>query len=373
MDSQVSIIKCASYNPGLVEVSVRKAIGLIGGITHYVKPGAKVLVKPNILMAKEPESGIDTHPEVVRAVLRVLKENNCHIFVGDGPSVWGKEIEDVDEVYRRSGIAEVCHEEKVELVKFDKRRMRRKFPLTTWLDHCEYLVSIPKFKTHELTLLTGAIKNLFGLVSGTFKTELHKNYFQAADFAGIVVDIYAEAKPALTVIDGITAMEGDGPATSGKLRDLGLLLAGNDGVALDSVMAKIMGIEPLDVLTTKQAAERGLGRADLSSIKILGEKIEGLNIRPFLLPSSSGLARKVPKPLINLAKGLIKYWPYPVRKNCTKCFACIKICPNNCISMREKGIVFDYRECISCFCCQETCPAEAIRVKKSLFAKIIGL
>jgi len=373
MDSQVSIIKCDNYDQGLIEVSVRKAINLIGGAARYIKPGSRVLVKPNILMAKEPEYGIDTHPEVVRAVIRVLQDNNCHIFVGDGPSVWGNEIENVDEVYRRSGIARVCHDEQVELVRFDKRRMRERFPLTTWLDHCDYLVSIPKFKTHGLTVLTGAIKNLFGLVSGTFKTELHKNYFHREDFADILVDIYAETMPALTVIDGVIAMEGDGPATSGKLRDLGLLLAGNDCVALDSVMAKIMGLEPLDILATKKAAERGLGKADLNSIKISGEKLEDLGVKPFLLPSSSSLSKNLPGPVVNLVKKLIRYVPYPVRKNCTRCSACVKICPNHCISMKSEGIVFDYRECISCFCCQETCPAKAIALKKSLLAKMIGL
>ncbi|MDD2679377.1 MAG: DUF362 domain-containing protein [Candidatus Omnitrophica bacterium] len=373
MDTQVSIIKCADYTPELVEVSVRKAIGLLGGIARYIKPGSRVLVKPNLLMAKEPEYGVDTHPEVVRQVLRVLKEINCHIFVGDGPSVWGNEIENVDEVYRRSGITRVCREEKAELVKFDKRRMRAKFPLTTWLDHCDYLVNLPKFKTHGLTLLSGAIKNLFGLVSGTFKTELHKNYFHSEDFAGILVDIYAEARPALTIIDGIVAMEGDGPATSGKLRNLGLLLAGGDCVALDSVMAKIMGVNPLDILSTREASQRGLGTADFKAIKILGEKIEDLKVKPFLLPASTSLKKKLPKPVINVLKQLVRYYPYPVRNNCTRCFACVKICPNKCISMQEKGIVFDYKNCIACFCCQEACPSAAIRVKKSLLAKIIGL
>ena len=373
MNAQVSIVKCPDYTPELVEVSVRKAIGLIGGITHYVKPGSKVLVKPNMLMAKPPECGIDTHPEVVRQVIRVLKDINCHIFVGDGPSVWGNEIENVDEVYRRSGMFEVCREEKVELVKFDKRRMRQKFPLTTWLDHCDYLVSIPKFKTHGLTLLTGAIKNLFGLVSGTFKTELHKNYFQIEEFSKIMVDIYAEAKPDLTIVDGIVAMEKDGPATGGKLRNLGLLLAGSDCVALDSVLAKIMGVKPLDVPSTREASQRGLGIADLAAIKILGEKLEDLKIEPFLLPASAFLGKRFPKPVINLVKRLIRYYPCPVRNNCTRCFACVKICPNKCISMKKRGIVFDYRKCIACFCCQEICPSAAIRIEKSLLAKIIGL
>ncbi|MFA5096406.1 MAG: DUF362 domain-containing protein [Candidatus Omnitrophota bacterium] len=373
MDSQVSIVKCANYERGPVEVGVRKAIGLLGGTARFVKPGSRVLVKPNMLMAKEPEWGIDTHPEVVRAVIRALKDINCHVLVGDSPSVWGNEIEDVDEVYRRSGIAAVCAEEKADLVKFDKRRMREKFPLTTWLDHCDHLVNVPKFKTHGLTLLTGAIKNLFGLVSGTFKTELHKNYFQREHFARILVDILAEARPSLTVVDGITAMEGDGPATSGQLRELGLLIAGNDCVALDSVLARIMGIEPLDVLTTREAARRGLGKAELAAVKICGEELEKLNVPAFRLPASAPLMKKIPQPAVDLLKGLIRYRPYPVRGNCTRCTACIKICPHHCISMRKQGIVFDYRKCIACFCCQEACPARAITVKKSLLAKLIGL
>jgi uncharacterized protein (DUF362 family)/Pyruvate/2-oxoacid:ferredoxin oxidoreductase delta subunit len=371
--SQISIVKCANYDSALVELAVRESIALIGGINRYVKPGSKVLVKPNILMAREPESGIITHPEVVRAVIRILKEIDAQVFVGDGPSVWGDEIEDVDEVYRRSGIAAICAEEKVSLVKLDKRRMRKDFPLTTWLDECDYLINIPKFKTHSLTLLTGGIKNLFGLVSGTFKTELHKNYFNINDFSRILVDIYEEARPALTIIDGITAMEGDGPASCGKPRDLGLILSGSDCVALDSAMAKIAGIKPFDVLTTLKAAQRNLGNADFDKIEVLGERLENLNIRPFLLPTTSFLRKNIPEPIVNIAKSLIKYYPYPVYRNCVRCSACVKICPHQCITMKKKGIAFDYKKCIACFCCQEACPSAAIKVKKSLVAKMIGL
>lgn len=371
--SQISIIKCDSYNPDLVLSAVKQAVDLLGGITHFIKPQSSVLVKPNLLMAKEPEFGITTHPEVVRGVLRILKEINCKIFVGDGPSVWGRHIEGVDEVYELTGIARVCRQENVRLVKFDKRRMREKFPLTTWLDSCDHLVSIAKFKTHNLTLLTGAIKNLFGLVSGTFKTELHKHYFDSRDFARLLVDIYQEAAPSLSIVDGIVALEGDGPATSGKTRKANLLLTGVDCVALDSVLALIMGVRPFSVLATKEAAERGLGNSDINSISILGEKLENVIREPFLLPSTSLLSKKIPKPLIKLAGKLIKYYPYLERDNCINCAACIKACPNKIISMRNNAIVFDYSKCIACFCCQEVCPNSAIKVKKSLVAKMIGL
>ncbi len=372
MNSKISIVRCKSYEPALVFAAAKKAIDLIGGIASFVKPQSKVLVKPNLLMAKEPEFGIDTHPEVVRAVVRILKGINCKIFLGDGPSVWGNQIENVDEVYEKSGMKKVSQEEGIELVEFDKRRWRGKFPLTTWLDECDYLVSVPKFKTHDFTILTGAIKNLFGLVPGTYKTELHKNYSAPEDFAKILVDIYAETKPALTIVDGIVAMEGDGPATGGKARNTGLLFAGFDCVALDSILALMMGLLPQDILTTKEAAERGLGISDTNAIQVLGERLEEVIEVPFKLPGTS-LKRKIPRPIIEIAKKLIRFYPKVDHHNCILCGACVDACPNKVISIKLKRVVIDYAKCISCFCCQEACPASAIKVKKSLLAKIIGL
>jgi uncharacterized protein (DUF362 family)/NAD-dependent dihydropyrimidine dehydrogenase PreA subunit len=373
MSASVAVVKCDSYEPVKVESAIRNSLDLLGGVTGFIKPGSRVLVKPNLLMSKGPEYGITTHPEVARAVIHILKEINCKIFVGDGPSVWGQYIENVDEVYNLTGIKQVCQDEGVELVKFDKRRMRDKFPLTTMLDECDYFINLPKFKTHELTLITGAIKNLFGLVSGTYKTELHKNYFERSEFAKILVDIYQEARPALTIIDGILAMEGDGPATGGTTRQLNLLLTGSDCVALDTIMAKIMGVTDREVLTTKEAALRNLGESQLARIKIVGEDIDRLNIRPFILPKSSTKTTKLPAGVKKLFKSLIRYYPYSLRSKCIRCNHCVEICPKKCIRLVKKGINIDYKKCIACFCCQEACPAAAIGVKKSLLAKLIGL
>ncbi|MBU4252030.1 MAG: DUF362 domain-containing protein [Candidatus Omnitrophica bacterium] len=373
MKAKVSVVKCDTYEPKIVEQAVRDTVDLLGGIANFIKPGSRVLVKPNLLMSKGPECAITTHPEVVRAVIHLLQEINCKIVVGDGPSVWGQYIENVEEVYKITGISGVCRDEGVQLVNFDKRRMRNKFPLTVWLDECDYLISLPKFKTHEFTLITGAIKNLFGLVSGTYKTELHKNYFAPAEFAKILVDIYQEARPALTIIDGILAMEGDGPATGGITRQLGLLLAGSDCVALDTVMAKIMGIANYEVLTTKEAAMRGLGENKIDRIKIEGEDIDKLNIRPFILPKNSAKVINLPPIIKKIFKSLVRYYPYSLRLKCTRCGHCVKVCPKSCIMLRKSGIKIDYNKCIACFCCQEACPEAAIKVKKSILAKFIGL
>lgn len=372
MSAKVSIVKCDSYEPALVQERTRRAIDLLGGISVFIRPKARVLVKPNLLMASAPEAGIVTHPEVVRAIVKVLKGIDCRILIGDGPSVWGKQAEHVHEVYRTTGIEAVAKEEDVELVVLEQKRWHKNFPLTTWIDKCDFVVNLPKFKTHEFTLLTGAVKNLFGLVSGTFKTELHKNYFKPEAFAGILADILEEVKPAITVVDAVTSMEGDGPATKGILRQDNLLFASSDCVAMDSVLALVMGIKPFDVLSTKIAANRGLGVGDISRIEVVGEKLDQLRVRPFVLPSTS-FRKKLPPGIINIAKSLIKYYPCVEADNCVACATCVAACPNKVISMKNNLPVFNYKKCIACFCCQEGCPAAAIKVKKSLFAKIIGL
>jgi len=377
MNPKVAIVKCDTYDQQTVCARVKEAVDLAGGIISFVKPQSRVLVKPNLLMPIEPQAGINTHPEVVRAVIRILKSIDCKVFVGDGPCALKDIPEKINEVYEVSGMRRVCAEEGAELVAFEQKRWRKKFPLAGWLDHCDCVINVPKFKTHNMMLLTGAIKNLFGFVWGRHKIEMHKKYFYPPEFAGMLVDIYEEVKPALTIVDGIVSMEGDGPATSGKLRRQNIIVAGKDAVAVDSVLAAIMGLAPTDVLTTKEAFARGLGQADLKYIIIEGERLKDVTTAPFVLPSSSSLAARlkdsVPKPVMNALRKMIKFYPCVDRRKCIRCAACIKGCPNKVISMGRKAIVFDYSKCISCFCCQEFCPAAAIKVRKNWFMKIAGL
>lgn len=372
MKSKVSIVKCETYDAERVFRCIKEAVDFIGGIERFVNPGSKVLLKPNLLMAKEPEAGITTHPQVVRGVARLLKPLGCKPYLGDSPSVWGNQIENIDQVYAYTGMKRACEEEGISLIKFEKKRWRRLVPLTTWLDECDYVINIPKLKTHGFTVLTGAIKNLFGLVPGLHKTNIHRNHFEPEEFSRILVDIYEEVRPTLTIVDAITVLEGDGPATSGRVRNLGLILASMDCVALDSVMAQIMGVKPYNVLTTKDAAHRQLGQPDVGLIEIGGENLADVIGEPFLLPATS-ISAKLPEPVIKLAKQLIRYYPYVEHDHCIRCAACIKACPAKVVSMKGNKITFNYKKCIACFCCQEVCPAAAIKIKRSLLAKLIGL
>ncbi|MCU0666841.1 MAG: DUF362 domain-containing protein [Candidatus Omnitrophica bacterium] len=369
---KVSIVSCKDYTPELVQEAVNKSVKLLGGIESLIKPKSTVLLKPNVLMSASPESGITTHPEVLRAVIRLLKPLECRIVAGDSPSAWGKYINNVNEVYAQSGITRVCKEEGVELVLFGPKRFYNNIPLTAWIGDCDYIINIPKFKTHGMMLMTAAVKNLFGLVCGSFKTELHKKYFRPSDFAAMLLDIYKSANPVINIVDGIVAMEGDGPATSGKLRQEKIIVAGSDALAVDYILALIMGIDPLSVPVNKEAKRIGMLDFVKSDIQVLGEPLEKVIGRKFLLPKTA-MSQKLPEPVARFIMSFIKYRPYIDASKCIQCFACIKACPKQVIIFENTKMCFDYKKCIACFCCQEVCPKAAVKVKKSLLARLIGL
>jgi len=372
MKSQVSIVRCPDYSRQEVERAVKSSFDLLGGINKFIRKDCRVLIKPNLLSAAAAEKGVTTHPEVVRAVVKMAQDAGGKVIIGDGPSVWMGVAADLEEVFKKTGMREIADEMKIKLVDFNNPRWHGSFPLTRHLDTVDTLISLPKFKTHNLTILTGAIKNLFGLVPGTYKTELHKRYLQAGDFCRMLVDIYKETPPALSIVDAVVAMEGEGPGSSGSLRHLGLILASRDAVALDSVLALLMGLKPEQILTTKEAARRKLGESDVRSIEIIGEDLKSLKIKPFILPATSALM-KVAQPFLDIAKNFIKFCPQVNKKKCNLCGGCLTVCPAAAISIKFEAILIDYKKCFSCFCCQEACPQGAIRIKKSLLSKLVGL
>ncbi|MDP3142843.1 MAG: DUF362 domain-containing protein [Candidatus Omnitrophota bacterium] len=369
MRSQVSVIKCKSYNPQELYPAVRKSLDLIGGINSFVKRSDKVLIKPNLLCACTPDKGIDTHPEFARAVIKIVKETGAEIFLGDAPSVWGTP-EDVDSVYELSGMRQVCYEEKVRLVDFNQGAMVSNYPLASWTKECNRIISLPKFKTHDLMVLTGAIKNLFGLIPGLSKTELHRRAMRSDEFAKVLVDIYELAKPTVSIVDGIVAMEGDGPASGGTLRDLGLIIASSDAVALDSVMATIVGLRPEDIFSTKEAYARKLGNMHLSEIEVLGEKLAEVIVPDFKIPQLSILNR-MPKPFLSLGKKLIRFRAVIDRDKCRLCGLCAKGCPAGAISQQPQAMVIEFNRCVLCMCCKEVCPEGAVFIRRNPLLGVI--
>jgi uncharacterized protein (DUF362 family)/Pyruvate/2-oxoacid:ferredoxin oxidoreductase delta subunit len=369
--TSVSLVRCLSYAQAEVEAAVKRSIDLLGGIGRFVKPDEKVLIKPNLMTISTPQEGIDTHPEVVRAVIRLVKSVTKNIYCGDSPSVWG-ERQDVSRVYEVSGIKDVCAQEGVELVYFTTAKMFGAYPLTDWLTRCERLISVPKFKTHGFAVLTAGIKNLFGLVVGMHKVKIHRDRLLPEDLSKALVDIYELRRPDLTILDGIVAMQGDGPGSGGSLRPMDLIAASVDALSIDVVLSSVMGVAPSDIPTNREARHRGLALADLASIEILGEDLKDFLTKDFQLPKTTYL-KKMPKGLLGIPKRILAMKPCVRHKRCTACGLCQKICPVGAIRLDDERVHMDHKKCVMCLCCQEICPHNAIDVKKSLLLRLLTM
>ncbi len=369
---KVAIVKCGDYSRQNVSLSIARIFQLLN-LPGLIRPGQKVLLKPNLLTNLTPERGATTHPEIVKAIAGEVKKIGAYPFIGDSPGGVGLLY---DKVLKETGMKALD----VPIVNFEEKGMRRFENPGGRIDPIyvsnvalsfDHIINIPKLKTHELTRMTCGIKNMFGCVPGLHKVNYHLDAPSQEEFSEALVDLFEKIRPSVTIVDSITAMEGQGPS-NGRLRDLGLIIASTDTVALDAVCSKIMFFEPLDIPTTRIAHRRGLGEAMIGKIDILGEKLE--EHRDFEHPSGiTSLLNKIPsimrfplKPIINM----IKVRPRINGKKCVKCMMCVKSCPTKAID----GISFKISEnkCIMCFCCRELCKYDAVDLKESLLWKILS-
>jgi Pyruvate/2-oxoacid:ferredoxin oxidoreductase delta subunit len=232
----------------------------------------------------------------------------------------------------------------------------------------DLIINLPKLKTHVLTLMTGAVKNMFGIVPGFRKARYHKEAPRPESFAQILVDILSARTPDLTIIDAVTAMEGDGPS-SGNPRNLNLLLASADPVAVDAIASSIIGLKADDVPTTKIASESGLGIGWPEAIKVVGKKVSEVHCPDFKLTSNRKM-HLIPSPVSRLVGRYV--WVRPAIKSevCIRCNLCVDSCPTGALQSRPSDCPsFSYDTCINCWCCHEICPSKAVEVEQSWLAE----
>lgn len=374
MKTKVSLVKCVDYDIRGVKEAIRKAVSLIGGLEGIIGRGDRVLVKPNMLSARRPEEGVTTHPALVRGVVELVQEAGAEAIIGDSP---GGTNRDLDRFWEVCGYKEASEATGAPLVSLERELQEievsggviyKTLHLPRLALEVDALITVPKLKTHNLTLLTGAVKNLLGLVPGMGKMEFHRRCPNPDDLGEAIVDIFSVAKPRLAIMDAIVGMEGNGPV-SDKLRDIGIILASRDSVALDTVAQAIMGLKPFDVPTTRAAVKRELGTADLRKIELRGESLEEVVVEDFILPSNA-VVRSIPRPILNLIARRIMVRPQARADKCTDCRCCIKNCPVGAVSMKKNFAYVDYKKCILCLCCYELCPDKAMGLKKSLLARV---
>jgi len=371
----VAIVRCEDYEPKRVEDAVRQALDLLGGLGRVVRPGQKVLLKPNLLRAAPPERAVTTHPTIIRAAVAAVREAGAIAWVGDSPG--GVQWNVTDRVLEESGVGPAAKEAGAEIKDFDAgatdiiecpdATVLKKFALARAVREADIVVSLGKLKTHCQTLYSGAVKNLLGCLPGGGKIRVHQLAPKARQLWAAFLDIYAVVRPRLALIDGVLGMEGEGPS-HGKVRHLGLLIASEDSVAADAVACRIIGYPPKAVALLKQAEERGLGTGDLAKIEVVGLPVEEAAVSDFVRPSNFAF-EVIPGFLMKLIGRGVSVEPEIVQELCKKCGLCQRSCPADAIE-RHEGLVIDQARCVRCFCCHELCPHDAIALKRSWFIRL---
>ena len=342
------------------------------GVKDKVKD-KKVLVKPNLLGAFPPEKGVTTDPRVISAIVQELK--NCRakeIVVGDNS---GSIHFDPLKVAKITGILDAsdgCYKNiarEIVEVKVESEFIDELF-ISKIVKEADYVINVPKFKTHMLTTITGAIKNMFGIIPGGKKAQLHTISRSIKGFAEILVDIYQIRIPDLNIMDAIIGMEGVGP-TNGKIRVINKILSSDDGISLDSVMAAMMGLKPGAIELLQVAKERNLGETDISNIIIDGE----LEIISGYKTPNNGLLQKIVETVVPHIFSFNKVIPIVDHNKCKICKKCIEVCPVSAMNLAGKFPEADREKCISCFCCEEHCPHGAIILpswQQNIFNRLKG-
>lgn len=375
---KVSIVRCNDYDYKNVYNALKSSIDNLGGISKYIKPGMKVLLKCNLLMKKKPEEAATTHPEVAAAAACLVSEAGAHPIIGDSPGGLFTERA-LRGVYRVCGMEEISKRDGIPLnynteitdVSNPEGKIVKKLTVIKLLEEVDAVISIAKLKTHGMALYTGAVKNLFGIIPGVTKAEYHFRMKKIEDFTDMLIDICTYVKPVLSIMDAVVGMEGHGPS-AGDPRKIGAILASASPFALDVVSTSLVSIPPDKVYTIKQAKDRAICSSSLQDINIVGDAFDDLVIKDFKVPQLKGVS--FTKHFINSDNRFtefINYYlgPRPVfiHDKCVGCRDCEKNCPARAIAMEYNRPVVNLKECIRCYCCQELCPQKAVQIKRNIF------
>lgn len=379
MMAHVSLQRCTSYKNKELRDCIEQSIYNINFDTDLFKK-SRIALKPNLLAPSPTENAVTTHKEFFRAVVQVIKSFGGKPVLLESPATAS-----IERVIKKNGYDEIIRDEKITIadtskvktIRFEGAHRFQEFEISRCFFDVDLIVNLPKFKTHGITYITGAMKNLFGVIPGLKKGKLHLKASKKDDFSDLLVDLYScllygfeVEKIFLHIMDAVIGMEGQGPGSGGTPRFIGVILASTDAIALDYIVTMLVGLDPNKVRTITSASSRGLGCASSHSINFSGDPFNSFLISNFK-PPMSGLGKGLIARLSDsrFMQKFIKDRPVPNKTNCTLCLECMKICPAEAISRNKKKPVpeYDYNKCIRCYCCHEVCPEDAIDIKTGFF------
>lgn len=375
--SKVILLPCKTYEEEQVYAQMKAGLSLLGGLSAIAGKEEKILLKPNLLKKAEVERAVITHPVVVGAFARLLREEGYkHVVLADscGNGTTTKVIKGtgMDTYLEKYDIPAIDYTQGVH-VDYSQGVQAKEFVIPKELLEADCVISLSKMKTHALERITGAVKNSYGFVYGLHKAKGHTQYPSADSFARMLIDLNRYIGPRLYIMDGITAMEGNGPG-SGDPVNMNVILMSKDPVALDTVFCRLIDLKPELVPTNYHGEKMGLGTCKEAEIQILtpdGEISFDKAYQMFGNPEYHVDRTRVRENIwTKMAKALNLFQkkPYIEKELCISCGICVKSCPvdGGAVNFRDgknAPPVYDYKKCIRCFCCQEMCPQKAIKVK----------
>lgn len=281
--TEVAITRGKAH-PGREEIhdQVKRTINLLGGINKYVRPSESILIKPNICADYPADQGATTEPFLVEAIADLCMEAGAReVIVGEGSGVGKDTLQCMESTgwsfLREKGIKLLDLNKDAIPIKIKNGLVLKEVKVAKAVLEIDALINVPVLKTHAATLMTCCMKNLKGILSYSSKKSLHILGLEEG-----IVDLNSIIRPRLNVVDALTAQEGLGPV-AGNPVFLGIIFAGNDAVAVDTVGATIMGVDPGEIKHLSLAGMANLGVNKIRNISIRGENLEDL-IHPFKLP-----------------------------------------------------------------------------------------
>ena len=368
--SKVVINECSDYALESVAEAINSGMALLGGWEAFIKPGMKVLLKVNLIGPKPPESAAVTHCEFVRALTRILNQKGCTVWIGDsaGGAIAG--IAPTAQSFEVSGLNKVAAEEKAAVKNFDREGTVEADSRPSYLDKlylakplfdADFIINLPKLKTHSGCIYTGAVKNVFGCIQGLRKAEYHKAAPNPRDFGNILVDIHKAVKIGLHIMDGVLAMDGEGP-TAGNPYAANKILISTDPLALDTVALQMLGLEIRDIPVLQPAIERKLGEYRKEAIEVCGDYAEPPRLNDYKIPKRFSSVKPRNHQAVVKVVDFLKARPRIILKKCRQCNTCVDSCPVQAIDRVTKKI--DDTKCIECMCCHELCRYEAVALHR---------